>query len=326
MPELQKINDKEVWDDFVLDSGGHPLQLWGWGQLKTAHGWHADRVILYGDDDRPLAGAQILTRRLPLPFRAFSYIPRGPVGDSAVYPELLTAASDYVQHHHRSVALSVEPASTDIVVPKGWSRGVNSVLPAQTIQLDLTRSESDLLADMAKKTRQYIRKSAAEPLTILRVKTTEQLFAILALYHQTAQRAGFQLHDDQYYYDVFTAMADNGIVYASYDSDQQPVAFLWLALSESTAFELYGGMNETGQELRANYALKWHAIRQMKEWGIGIYDFGGLVAGGVSTFKQGWSAEETVLAGTYDRPLSPLYALWSRGLPTAKKIIRRFRR
>jgi peptidoglycan pentaglycine glycine transferase (the first glycine) len=324
MSELQKINDKETWDDFVLDNGGHPLQLWGWGQVKTAHGWQADRLVLASEQGDYIAGAQVLTRRLPYPFKAFSYIPRGSVGDSGETNQLLDEAARFVSEEYGSVALSIEPATTEFEKPEGWRRGVNSVLPAETILLDLSLSESQLLTNMAKKTRQYIRKSAAEQGVIKQVKTTEQVKEVLEIYHQTAQRAGFNIHDDQYYYDVFTSMADHGIIFATYEGDQ-PIAFLWIALSESIAFELYGGVTERGQELRANYALKWHAILKMKEWGITSYDFGGLINGGVTTFKQSWAIEETVLAGTFDKPLSPLYNLWTKGLPTAKKLVRRLR-
>lgn len=325
MLELQKINDKETWDDFVLDNGGHPLQLWGWGQVKTAHGWQADRLVLASEEGDHITGVQVLTRRLPYPFKAFSYIPRGIVGDSTGQNDLLGEVSRFVKEEYRSVALSIEPATIEFEKPEGWRRGVNSVLPAETILLDLTLAESQLLTNMAKKTRQYIRKSAAERCVIKQVKTTDQVKDILEIYHQTALRAGFNIHADQYYYDVFTAMADHGIIFASYE-DNRPIAFLWLAISESTAFELYGGVTERGQELRANYALKWHAILKMKGWGISSYDFGGLISGGVSTFKQSWALEETVLAGTFDKPLSPFYNLWTKGLPRAKKLIRRLRR
>jgi lipid II:glycine glycyltransferase (peptidoglycan interpeptide bridge formation enzyme) len=108
--------------------------------------------------------------------------------------------------------------------------------------------------------------------------------------------------------------------------DDQPIAFLWLAISADVAYELYGGMNEDGQRLRANYALKWYAIRKVKEWGLSDYDFGGLVVGGVSVFKQGWASEETVLAGTFDKPLSPTYPLWSKVLPGAKSVLQKLRR
>jgi lipid II:glycine glycyltransferase (peptidoglycan interpeptide bridge formation enzyme) len=147
----------------------------------------------------------------------------------------------------------------------------------------------------------------------------------LAIYHQTSQRAKFDLHQDQYYIDVFNLLGDSSPVFAAYINDE-PVAFLWLAISADTAFELYGGMNEVGQELRVNYALKWHAIRKTKEWGLKKYDLGGLINDSVSNFKRNWSNEETHLAGTFDKPLSSFYGLWSKGLPAAKVIVRRFKR
>lgn len=323
MTEIQKCVDREQWDDYVLENSGHPLQLWGWGQVKAGHGWVADRFFLYDDTDTIVSAAQVLTRKLPLPFKAFSYIPRGPVGESST--DFLQKLAVNVKREYKSLALSVEPDSLQFDAPAGWQKGSNSVLPAGTIALDLTKNESDLLTDMAKKTRQYIRKSAAEAVTIKQVHTKAELEEVLKIYYQTAHRAKFNLHDQQYYLDVFTNMADNTLVYATYEGDT-PIAFLWLALSESTAFELYGGVNERGQELRVNYALKWHAIRKAKEWGLKTYDFGGLISGGVSVFKQGWASEETHFAGTFDKPLSPLYGLWSKGLPAAKKIVRKLKR
>ena len=324
MIELQKCSDKEEWDDYVLEHKGHPLQLWGWGQVKAAHGWSAERIFAY-EDDEIVGAAQVLVRKLPLPFRSFSYIPRGPIADESRRGEFLEAIARLVKREHKSVALSIEPNLFEFEKPQGWLRSENKVLSPDTILLDTTKSESDLLADMVKKTRQYIRKSAAEGITIKQVHTREELEECLNIYRQTSERAKFNLHQNQYYFDVFSLMGDHSPVFAAY-LEGKPVAFLWMAISETTAYELYGGMNEDGQRLRANYALKWHVIRKIKEWGLTEYDFGGLVVGGVSLFKQGWSSEETSFAGTFDKPLSPAYALWSKGLPKAKAILQRLRR
>jgi len=323
MIELQRCTDQEMWDEYVLENDGHPLQLWGWGQLKSAHGWDVDRMFAYRDD-RVVAAAQILTRRMPLPLRAFSYVPRGPVGTQGTSEEFLNAIADYTKREHRSVALSIEPGTAEFPLLPGWKQSPHRILPPNTIMLDLNQSESDLLMQMAKKTRQYIRKSAAEPITIKSVRTKDELAKCLDVYHHTSSRAKFDLHDDQYYYDAFNALGDHSPVFAAY-IDDQPIAFLWLAISADTAFELYGGMNDQGQELRANYALKWHAIRRTKEWGLSSYDFGGLINDSVSTFKRSWSDHEVTFAGTFDKPLSSAYPIWNRGLPAAKSIIRRFR-
>lgn len=323
MIELQRCSDKEQWDEYVLEHGGHPLQLWSWGQVKSGHGWVAERVFAY-DEDKLVGAAQVLIRKLPLPLRAFAYIPRGPLVEDAYKDEFLDKIAVLAKRDHHVVTLSVEPDTTTFEKPEGWVRSTNKVLSAETIMLDTTKSESDLLADMAKKTRQYIRKSGAD-VKIRQVKKREDIEECLKIYQQTAARAGFNLHSTQYYLDVFIQMQDHSPIFAAYNGEEI-VAFLWLAISESTAYELYGGMNELGQDLRANYALKWHAIKKVKEWGLSKYDFGGLVAGGVSNFKQGWASEVTVLAGTFDKPLSSFYTLWSKGLPFAKKTIQTVRR
>lgn len=323
MIELQRCNDKDTWDDYILEHGGHPLQLWAWGQVKVGHGWKAERVFAYLDDEI-VGAAQVLVRSLPTPLRAFAYVPRGPLVTEEYKDEFLDKLAVLARRDHHAVTLSVEPDMTEFEKPVGWVRATNKVLTAETILLDVTQSESDLLAAMAKKTRQYIRKSGAD-VTIRQVKKQTDIEDCLKIYHQTAARAGFNLHNDRYYLDVFQQMKDYSPIFIAYEGDE-PVSFLWLAISETTAYELYGGMNDRGQELRANYALKWHAIKKVKEWGLSRYDFGGLVAGGVSNFKQGWSADVTVLAGTFDKPLSPLYVLWSKGLPFAKKTLQKVRR
>jgi peptidoglycan pentaglycine glycine transferase (the first glycine) len=320
--DIRQCNNKQQWDDYVLENGGHPLQLSGWGDVKSAHGWSAYRLLAYNLDEAIIGGAQVLIKHLPWPLKSLAYIPRGPISETNNREELLSSLADYVKKTFKSVVLTIEPDETIYDVPQGWNKSNNYILPGRTILLDLDKSLDALQDAMAKKTRQYIRKSAKESFTIKMVKNQDELTKCLDVYHSTAKRAGFDLHDDAYYRDVFSRMGDHSPVFAAYQDDQ-PIAFLWLAISADTAFELYGGMNEAGQELRANYALKWHVIRKCKEWGLRRYDFGGLLDGGITTFKRGWAEEETNLAGTFDKPLSVFYFAWNSGLPMAKKLARK---
>lgn len=328
MISLRVCDDREAWDDYVLENDGHPLQLWGWGAVKAAHGWRVQRLFAVDMDQNVIGGVQVLVRPLPWPLRSLAYVPRGPVASADHAPELLEALGSYVRSQYRAVALSIEPDWEELppLLGQNWQPAENTILIPRTLILDLTKSEEELLAPMAKKTRQYIRKSAKEEgVTIRQVKTVEQLQKCLDIYHLTAQRAGFALHDDQYYLDIFRELGEASPIFAAYESDQ-PIAFVWLAISAQTAFELYGGMDDRGQELRANYALKWHAITKTQEWGIERYDMNGLLNDGVSMFKQGFADHEDMLVGTYDRPLSPLYAVWTKALPLGKKLIRAIKR
>lgn len=325
MTTVKLCENQSEWDEWVNANHGHPLQLWGWGEVKSVHNWQAYRLFMY-DSDVVIGAAQILKRTLPKPFGSLAYVPRGPVASEENRGMVLQAVVDFAKTTLQSVCVTIEPDW--VVLPAsadGWKQSENTILIPKTLILDLQKSEDELQSAMTKKTRQYIRKSASESIDIRQVKGREELDKCLDIYQATADRAGFALHGRQYYYDVFDMLGEHSPVFAAF-SNGQPVAFLWLAISGETAFELYGGMNEEGQQLRANYALKWHAIQTTRRWGIKRYDFNGLLNDGVSTFKRGFAVHEDMLVGTFDYPLSPLYAVWSRGLPAAKKLIRTLKR
>lgn len=314
-----------LWDEIVHDLDGHPLQLWGWGELKSAHNWSVHRVLFTDEREVVVGAAQILVRSLPGPFRRLCYVPRGPVWHADREGEVLEALTRYCKQHLPGTVLTIEPDDETVNLPEGWQTSSNTILIPQTLILDLEKTEDDLQAAMTKKTRQYIRKSARENITVRQLHDPTEIAKCLAIYRETASRAGFSLHGDEYYYDVARLLGDSSVLFAAYEGSQ-PIAFLWLAASSTTAFELYGGMNDRGQELRANYMLKWHAITKCKGWGITRYDMNGLLNDGVSTFKRGFADHENQLVGTLDYPLGPLYGVWTKGLPVLKKLIRLVKR
>ena len=324
MTVVTTCTNRAEWDAFIKQHHGHPLQLWAWGEVKAAHNWSVERVFVQ-EGEQTIGAAQLLVRTLPGPFSALVYIPRGPVisGDQGDQTEMvLDALQRHAKQAYKAIVVTIEPDWEGEMTAPGWRKSGNTILIPRTLILDLTQTPDELQAAMTKKTRQYIRKSAGEAIEIRRVESKEQLAQCLALYKLTSKRAGFAVHTDKYYFDIFDQFGDDSPVYAAF-SGSQAVAFLWLATSQSVAFELYGGMNDEGHRFRANYALKWHVIEQMKHRGITRYDFNGLLNDGVSTFKQGFASHENMLAGTYDYALSPLYPLWNKGLPIAKKIFRR---
>ena len=319
MIEAARCEDEKSWNELVAEYKGHPLQLWGWGDVKGAHNWSVDRVQV------GKGGAQLLIKRLPRPFGPLVYVPRGPFGS------LLETEADreeligYVKRTYKPTLMSVEPDTQGTITWKGWRKSSNHILIARTAVLDLAKSEEELLAAMSKKTRQYIRKSAGEGIEVVQADTIEDIDECLMIYKQTAERAGFALHGDTYYHDIFLKLGEHSPVFMARHQDKT-IAFLWPIVTDDTAFELYGGMNDDGQRLRANYHLKWSVVQEMKRRGLKRYDVNGLLNDGVSAFKKGFIPDETMLSGTYDLPMSSLYWAWSTLLPSAKRIVRKIRR
>jgi len=322
------VDDRRAWDAEVLGLGGHPLQLWGWGAVKGAGAWRPLRLRVTDADGTPVGLAQVLVRRLPFPFRALSHVPRGPVLAPGVAPgPVLRAVTSWVRRNVGGTAISFEPhwpEGTVVDLP-GSRRGANTILFPHTLIIDLERSEDELLADLSRTTRQGVRRSARTDLVYREITGLDELRACLAIYHETAQRAGFGLHPDAYYERVWTELGEHSPVFAAFEGER-PVAFLWLAASGRTSFELYAGADDTGRRLRANYSLKWTAITAMKARGLTEYDVNGLLNDGISEFKRSFAGHEDDLVGTIDVPFSFWYGVWTNALPRAKALLQRLRR
>ena len=324
MYEFGRVTNKEEWDDLVLENNGHPLQLWGWGEAKAKSNWNVDRIVLKGIRKKQIIfGAQILYRKVPFfNNKHLVYIPRGPfMSETEDQMELMDAFADYIYREYKAIAIQIEPDLDRVDLSYNWSKIQSGSLMNQTLILDLGMSEKGLLSEMAKKTRQYIRKAEKNGVSIVRAKTSKDINACLDIYKDTAKRAGFKIHEDKYYYDIFKYLGEASPVYmAIYEG--KPVAFLWLAISNYTAFELYGGVTSVGQKQKANYSLKWKAITTCKDWGIVRYDMNGLVSEGVSNFKEGFSNHVNMLAGTYEYGKGFSYLLFSKLFPLGKRLIK----
>jgi lipid II:glycine glycyltransferase (peptidoglycan interpeptide bridge formation enzyme) len=315
--------DRAVWDGHVDRLQGHPQQLWGWGETKAMHGWSVDRVLV-ADGENVLGCAQLLIRRLPLPFRALVYVPRGPMCTAENATAVLEQLAAYAASRHRGVALSIEPdwdaesPYEGAVAAAGFKPSANTVLIPRTLILDLAKTDDELMADMSKSTRANIRKAMRSEVEFRKVQSAAELEQVLGIYHETAARAGFGIHEDQYYRDIFANLGEGSPIIGAFDGGRL-LAFVWLSRSGATAFELYGGVSAEGQKQRVNYGVKWAALQAMRADGCGRYDFNGLLNDGISDFKKQFAKHENMLMGTWERPLSPLYPVYAKAMPAARK-------
>ncbi len=334
MTTVTEVQDRATWDAEVRASGGHPLQLWGWGEVKSTGPWTARRLRVQAADGTLLGLAQVLVRRLPAPFRALSYVPRGPVvvpdgvGSAQARREVAQAVVDWCRAHVRGIGVTFEPDwadGTELGVP-GARQARSTILVRSTLILDLTRTPEELTADLGRTTRADVRKGG-RGVEIRRVVADDEVDAVIALYRESAAHAGFALHDDDYYRAVHRELGDASLVVAAFTEDGRPCSFVWCAASDTTAFELYGGVDDAGRKARANAPVKWHAVRLAQEAGLRRYDLNGLLNDGISEFKRSFARHEDLMAGTIDVPFGALrYAAWERGLPAAKSVLRRLRR
>jgi lipid II:glycine glycyltransferase (peptidoglycan interpeptide bridge formation enzyme) len=323
------------WDVFVeaCDPGSY-LQLSGWAAVKAVNGWSAHRLTTGAADAQVHdIGAQVLLRRpKPMPW-AFAYAPRGPVAvawtpDSiasftAIVRDGLPRLAGRVSHLRIDPEVELDgPLDPDgslrgALRAAGW-RGAQAIQPNATRIIDLRSDEDALWGELRKKWRQYVNKARAGGITVVDADRT-RLSEFYRIYRETADRAGFLIRTEAAYRDVWDAFAPGGrarLLFAQ-TADGEPVATLFLVRSGQRVVEPYGGMTPAGAESRANYLLKWEAIRSSREAGATTYDLWGLATGGIAHFKTGFGGREVRYIGAWDLVLDPLgrqaYELAQRG-------------
>jgi peptidoglycan pentaglycine glycine transferase (the first glycine) len=317
--QVREILSKDEWNETAERFGAHPLQWWQWGELKVKTGpWTARRLVCTTDAGEPVGGAQVLLRSMPFPFRAMAYVPRGPFAAEGQFQAVADAVAGWVKANTKAVSLKVDPAIQDFTFASDWKKS-ETVLINKTAALSLEPSEDELMAAIPnKKCRQYIRKASRAGINV-RKGTRDDLPAVLALYHETAEADGFGIHADEFYEAAFEEL--EGIQHFFVAEGEDGIqAFLWNVVSPNgTCFELWGAVNEAGKASRANYYMKWVAICAAKEAGAKLYDLNGLLNGGISNFKMLFVPEPTYWVETHDKPLSPLYGLMDKALEIRRR-------
>jgi peptidoglycan pentaglycine glycine transferase (the first glycine) len=280
------------------------------------------------DEDGPEAageetefGVQLLIRKPRLFPWAFAYAPRGPVFERW-NPATLDAFTGAVR---QAVASSPERISHVRIEPEielngpndldgsfrhalrrnGWRVGT-PIQPPRTRQVDLSADEAALWGDLRKKWRQYVNKARKGDVTVVDA-TVERLPEFYSIYRETARRAGFVIRTYESYLGVWNAFARLGMarLLIAQGPDGVGLATLFLLRVGDRVIEPYGGMTEAGAELRANYLLKWEAMRTSREQGAATYDMWGISHEGIEQFKSGFGGREIDYIGAWNLVLDP---------------------
>ena len=187
----------------------------------------------------------------------------------------------------------------------GW-RPAPPIQPGTTRIVDLRAPEDALWSDLRRKWRQYVNKARGAGVRVVDAGG-DRLGEFYRVYEETARRAGFLIRTEQAYRDVWEAFAPAGMARLLFaeDRDGVPQATLFLLRCGPRVVEPYGGMTAAGAESRANYLLKWEAIRTSRERGATSYDLWGLATGGIAHFKTGFGGREVRYIGAWDLVLDP---------------------
>jgi lipid II:glycine glycyltransferase (peptidoglycan interpeptide bridge formation enzyme) len=199
----------------------HLLQTWEWSQVKEKYGWKPTPLAWTDAAGKTVAAAlilskQILTRGFAAPFQ-LHYIPKGPLmdwKDATLRGRVLDDLQSFTRKHN-GLFLKVEPdvvlgtgipGEADDVIDKaglevqselkrrGWVFSADQVQFRNTVLIDLSAGEEELLARMKQKTRYNVRLAMKKDVSV-RVGTTRDLPLLYKMYAETSIRDGFVIRD-----------------------------------------------------------------------------------------------------------------------------------
>lgn len=183
--------------------------------------------------------------------------------------------------------------------------------PKNTIILDLSKSEDELLAQMRQKTRYNIRLAQRHNVNVKcqnsNVKTEFEIF--WNLIQETNKRDNIRSHSKEHYQKLIE-IAGAELFIAYYQNT--PVAVAICIADSDCYYYLHGASTHKHKNVMAPYLLQWEMIRHAKEQGYKYYDFWGVDERkypGVTRFKLGFVTNTPIT--TYpDATLTTLNKFW----------------
>jgi peptidoglycan pentaglycine glycine transferase (the first glycine) len=340
------------WNVFVASlPHAHVLQSWEWGDFKSRYGWSAQRFVWRkGEHPAAVAAAQVLVRSER--GLRIMYVPKGPLlnwddpllraqvladlqrlarRDHAIFikvdPDLPLPANVRVSADMPTLALfnSGNPADTP------WRFSRDQIQFRNTVQLDLRRSEAEILADMKQKTRYNVRLAEKRGVRV-RLGSLADLDLLYAMYAQTSLRDGFVIRSSRYYQDAWGSFMVAGLAQPFIaEAEGEALSALILFKFARSAWYMYGMSREIHRDKMPNHVLQWEAMRWAKSQGIETYDFWGAPnefvesdpMWGVWKFKEGFGGQVRQFVGAWDYAPTPwLYQLYSVVLPRILDLMR----
>lgn len=362
----------EEWNKIIATlPGSHLLQTSEWAQVKKAYGWQPMPFVWYGhhsdgspDEDKIVAAAMILKKGISLAGVSTKigifYSPKGPLlnwSDNAIRRRVLEDLEKFTRQH-AGIFIKIDPdvmlghgipgstevvefesgmATVDELGQRGWRFSSDQIQFRNTVMIDLSPSEDEMIARMKQKTRYNIRLASKKGVTV-RQGTIEDLPMLYRMYAETSIRDGFVIRNQEYYSKVwsefmnvksseFSPMAVPLIA----ELGREPVAAVFVYHFSGRAYYLYGMSRESHREKMPNHLLQWEAMRYAKSMGCRQYDLWGAPDSfseadsmwGVYKFKEGLGGEVVRTLGAWDyAPLPLWYKLYSETMPRILNVMR----
>lgn len=321
MIKIAEITNKKTWEDFVLNSPQQNfLQSWYWGQTQKPLG---NKIFRLGIFDSALKGVALLIKEEA---RRGSYFtcPGGPLLDwqnKKLFP-FFTEEIKKIASQEKVKFIRIRPQLSNTINNQQLFRKLGFI-PApmhlhaeETWQLDLAKSEEELLKNMDKDHRYEIRKAGKRGVEVVYSKDLKDVELLYRMQLEAAKRHKFVPFSKELLMAEFRAFLENdNIVLFKAIWQGKPVATAMIVYYGREVVYHHAATTSEARRIAAAYAILWEAIKKAKERGKERFNFWGVAPAGkkghryskLNHFKKGFGGYRVDYLHAQDLPVRPSY-------------------
>lgn len=301
--KLEEIDKKILWEKFVHSyAGANFLQSWNWGQFHQNLGKTLKRIGFY--DNTKLVGVMLCI--VEKAKRAtYLTVPAGPLIDwsNKKQVQLFKKTVEDIAKKLGCAFVRVRPqifeteSNSELFKKLGFRSAPMHLHAELTRQLDLEKSEEQLLSEMRKTTRYEIRKAIKLGIKITTSVNPKDIDDFYKLQKETAIRQNFVGFDKRFLKEQFSVFVkDNQVALLSAFLGKKKLAQAFVIFYGEEADYHYGASTLDGRKYPGAYLIQWEAIKEAKKRGMKRYNLWGVAPEGdtnhrfygVSVFKRGF--------------------------------------
>lgn len=318
------IENKKEWESF-LDNHGEAnfLHSWLWGEFHERLGKKVIRTGIFENE-------KIIGVLLSIVERSkrgkFLIVPGGPIVDwqnkklatFAFYEIKKIAKENNCIFARVRPQLISDDFSKNIFKEYGFRNAPTHLHAELTTQLDITKSEEEIIANMRKATRYEIKKAQRIGIKVEKSKDPKLIKKFYEIQLETARRQKFVPFSYNFLHEQFKVFSEsnNALLFNAY-FENKLLAQAFVIFYGNEAVYHYGTGTDLGRKYPGAYLIQWEAILESKKRNIGRYNFWGVAPenktnhrfSGISIFKRGFGGKDVEYLHAQDLIINyPMYA------------------
>ena len=321
---LESDTDSNQYNQVV----NHPFQSWEYGEVLAKLGYP---VVRFGQfrQQQLIQGFQFSLHKLPYTNSYLAFLARGMLPSNKQL-EIIKSTLKKLSVVFARLEFYVEK-SLGITIPPSLLLAPDSLTYNYTMQIDLTRSQSQLLAGLKPKAR-YNLYLAMKNNVVVKEQTNQAGYRIFSqLLMETCQRKGFYAKSPRFHKALLNGLKQQQVHILVASHKNKPLAAYEILIFNQRAHFVFGGSAYKFRSLMGTNLLMWQTLLFSKAMGCHIFDFSETLGpdydplhswAGLTRFAASYQGRFVQLLPNYDLVISaPEYRLYNEVI---RKIMQSF--